>query len=235
MKVLRSWYQHNSITIQGRIKVGKTTLLTVRKENVPEPEELRRILAQAENRRVRVGIAMMAYGGVRPEVLGDADGVDGLKVGDFPEMEYTNEKTAIVTVKGKSRLKVIQRGAVTFTKMPTAFIVRDSLSKMGNEYCGFLSKEGCDYLKDYLEERMKTQKVFNGETKRREWRPGERLAPTDPLLRSDYLVSDLTDMAPAAHALNLEYGDGRRRIWGVWFMATFPVSMWCRGVRFGDR
>jgi len=181
VKVLRSWYQHNSITIQGRIKVGKTRLVMVRKENVPEPEELRRILAQAENRRAKVGIAMMAYGGVRPEVLGDADGVDGLKVGDFPEMEYTNEKTQIVTVKGMSSLKVTQRGTVTFTKIPTTFIVRDSLSKMGNEYCGFISKESCDYLKDYLEERMKTQKVFNAETKRREWRPGEQLTPDTPV------------------------------------------------------
>ena len=51
--------------------------------------------------------------------------------------------------------------------MPTLVIVRKELSKAGHQYFTFLSEEGCEYLKDYLEERI---------------REGEDLALTSPII-----------------------------------------------------
>jgi len=39
--------------------------------------------------------------------------------------------------------------------MPTLVVVRKELSKAGHQYFSFLTEEGCGYLKDYLEARMR--------------------------------------------------------------------------------
>jgi len=81
--------------------------------------------------------------------LGNYTGTDGLRVRDFPEMR-------------------IEDGQVVFDKIPTMVIVRPELSKAGHQYFTFLSEEGCEYLKDYLEERIKG---------------GEKLTPNSPIIR----------------------------------------------------
>jgi len=43
---------------------------------------------------------------------------------------------------------------VEFEQIPTMVVVRLELSKDGHQYFTFLSEEGCEYLKDYLEERI---------------------------------------------------------------------------------
>ena len=68
--------------------------------------------------------------------MGDYIGQDGLKIGDLPELK-------------------IEGNSVTFSNIPTLVIVRKELSKAGHQYFSFLSEEGCEYLKDYLEERMR--------------------------------------------------------------------------------
>jgi hypothetical protein len=42
-----------------------------------------------------------------------------------------------------------------FSEVPAMIVVRPELSKAGHKYITFLSEEGCDYLKEYLEERMR--------------------------------------------------------------------------------
>ncbi len=42
-----------------------------------------------------------------------------------------------------------------FEQIPTVVIVRKELSKAGHQYFTFLSAEGCEYLRDYLEERLR--------------------------------------------------------------------------------
>ena len=76
---------------------------------------------------------LMAHSGLRISSIGNYLGNDGLRVRDFPEMRIDN-------------------GQVTFEKMPTMVVVRPELSKAGHQYFTFLSEEGCEYLKDYLEE-----------------------------------------------------------------------------------
>ncbi len=49
----------------------------------------------------------------------------------------------------------IEENSASFDQIPTLIIVRRELSKAGHQYFTFLSEEGCDYLKDYLEGRMR--------------------------------------------------------------------------------
>jgi len=67
--------------------------------------------------------------------LGNYRGSDGLTVKDLPEMTVTN-------------------GQVEFEQIPTKIVVRPELSKTRHQYFTFLSDEGCEYIKAYLEERM---------------------------------------------------------------------------------
>jgi hypothetical protein len=74
--------------------------------------------------------------------------MDGLRLKDLPEMK-------------------IEKGEVVFEKVPTMVVVRKELSKAGHQYFTFLGEEGCEYLKDYLESRLKE---------------GEKLTPDSPIL-----------------------------------------------------
>ena len=134
VKLLRSWFSHNGIEIAGRIKVGKSKTVRVAKEVVPNQDELRRIM-EAASLRAKVTISLMAFGGVRPQVLGNFLGDDGIRVGDFREM-------------------TIKDGKVGFKQTPTMFVIRETLSKAGHEYVSFLPPEGCRYLAEYLEQRI---------------------------------------------------------------------------------
>jgi site-specific recombinase XerD len=98
--------------------------------------------------RSRVACVLLAHSGLRIETLGNYTGTDGLRLKDFPE----------IRVEGES---------VTFDKIPTMVVVRRELSKAGHQYFSFLSEEGCEYLKDYIESRLKK---------------GEKLTPDSPIL-----------------------------------------------------
>jgi integrase len=135
LKAVRSWLAFNHKEIRGKIKMrGQDDAPSLKNEKVPNQDELRKILLSGD-KKTRVACVLMAHAGVRPEVIGNYYGNDGLRVGDLPELE-------------------IKDGKVTFSKTPTMVIVRSELSKARNQYITFLSEEGCNYLKDYLEERM---------------------------------------------------------------------------------
>ena len=139
---VRSWLNFNGVRLVRRIKIGNTNLTpTIEDERVPTPDELLQILNYA-SARGRCSIALIAFAGVRPQVLGNINGKDGLEIRDFPEIE-------------------IDGGSVTFTKIPTRVIVRPSLSKAKHKYFTFLTSEGCDYLKAYLEKRLAMGEELN--------------------------------------------------------------------------
>ncbi|MCI0563444.1 MAG: hypothetical protein MN733_33635, partial [Nitrososphaera sp.] len=70
------------------------------------------------------------------------------KIGDLPEM-------------------VIVGKQIQFAKVPARIFVRSNLSKTRQKYFTFLSSEGCSYLREYLEARI---------------RQGEELKPDSPLI-----------------------------------------------------
>lgn len=53
---------------------------------------------------------------------------------------------------------------VTFTKLPTMVIVRESLSKADHQYFSFLASEGCTHLANLLEARLEKGEVLNGDS-----------------------------------------------------------------------
>jgi hypothetical protein len=79
----------------------------------------------------------MAFSGLRPQVLGDYTGVDGLRIRDLPELK-------------------IEGNEINFKKMPTMVVIRPELSKTKHRYFTFLGPEGCQHLKAYIEKRIHT-------------------------------------------------------------------------------
>jgi integrase len=168
VKSLRSWLRYKNIDFTLRVKISKQNRTAkYQKERPPTPDELKKTLDAADIRR-RAAIALIAFAGVRIQVLGDYLGRDGVNVEDFPEM-------------------TIKNGRVEFQRIPTKLVVRATLSKTGNEYVTFLNEEGCEYLQAYLEERMHTKM-------RKKWRhgkwssyevPAEQLTPSSPIITPD--------------------------------------------------
>jgi len=145
MKSVKSWLSFNGISIKQKIKIKDVdSTPSLRNEKIPSQEELKRIFLSGD-KKSRVASSLMAFSGIRPEVLGNYKGSDGLKVMDFPELE-------------------IKDNEVTFTKIPTMIIIRPELSKTRKRYFTFLGPEGCQYLKDYLEERIRKGEILKPES-----------------------------------------------------------------------
>jgi len=145
---IKSWLKHNGVELTRRIVIsnrGRTP--TIEDEQIPSKEELSRIFRTSPP-RVRVVEAFIALADLRPQVLGNHWGQDGLRVRDLPEL-------------------IIEDGKVTFKVIPTRVNVRASLSKAKHKYFSFLIEEGCTYLAEYLEGRI---------------RDGEELTPESPII-----------------------------------------------------
>ena len=135
LKVVKSWLQFNSIKLVRRIKVGDTSRTpTIEDERVPRKDELAQIIGYAKPRG-KTSICFMAFSGLRPQVLGDYTGIDGLRIRDLPELK-------------------IQDNQIAFDRTPTMVVVRPELSKAKHRYFTFLGPEGCNHLKAYLEKRI---------------------------------------------------------------------------------
>ncbi|MEM2951168.1 MAG: site-specific integrase [Nitrososphaeria archaeon] len=148
VKAVRSWLSFNDREIKFRLKIkGAEDTPTLKDERVPTKEELRKIFLSGD-KKTRAACVLVAHSGLRIEVLGNYSGDDGLRVKDFPEMR-------------------IENGRVVFDKVPTMVVVRKELSKARHQYFTFLSEEGCEYLRDYLEERI---------------RKGEKLTPESAII-----------------------------------------------------
>ena len=148
LKAVKSWLRYNDITLTRRIKVGNVdSTPTIENEQIPSLEELSRIFRTSPP-RIRVAETLLAFADLRPETIGNHDGSDGLTLCDLPELQ-------------------VKDNTVVFEKIPTMIVVRPGLSKTRCRYFTFLSDEGCTYLKEYLEERL---------------RAGEHLSEKSPLI-----------------------------------------------------
>jgi integrase len=151
LKAGKSWLLHNGKKLERPIRVrGAKGTPSLADERVPTQEELHRVIL-AGTPRIRTACALVAFSGVRPEVLGNYRGDDGLILADFPELKIGTD-------------------GVEFGSTPTVIRVRPELSKNSNGYVTFLAAEGCEYVKQYLDERL---------------RAGERLGPESDLIHPD--------------------------------------------------
>jgi hypothetical protein len=142
LKAVKSWLAANDIELRHNIKIrGVDETPSLREERIPTKDELRRILLSA-TKQSRVAVALMGFGGLRPEVLGDYQGRDGLRLGDLPEIALTPPE-------------------IKFEKVPTVVVVRPNLSKARNQYFSFLGDEACSYIIDYLSERLRHAEELN--------------------------------------------------------------------------
>lgn len=136
MRALKSWLTHNDKILTKKIKIrGGSIFPTLKDERVPTPQELKKILLSGD-KKSRVACVLVAHSGLRLQSLGAYLGDDGLRIGDIPELKISGD-------------------IIEFTEVPAMIVVRPELSKAGHKYITFLSEEGCDYLKDYLEERLR--------------------------------------------------------------------------------
>ncbi len=148
LKNVKSWLRRNNVTLTRRIKISNSSATpTIEDEQVPTQDEMSKILRNSTS-RVRAAEALIAFAGLRPESIGNDDGSDGLMVSDLPDLKITD-------------------GEVKFEKVPAMVVVRAPVSKTRRRYFSFLIGEGCNYLKEYLEERL---------------RSGEKLEPQSPLI-----------------------------------------------------
>jgi hypothetical protein len=136
MKALKSWLAFNDKEVKRKIKIrGADATPTLKDERIPTPRELKSILMSGD-KKTRVACVLVAHSGFRLQSLGTYLGDNGLRVGDFPELRIDGDH-------------------IDFSEVPAMIVVRPELSKAGHKYITFLSEEGCDYLKEYLEERMR--------------------------------------------------------------------------------
>jgi len=145
IKAVRSWLDFNGIQMTYKVKIrGARQTPTLQDERVPTQDELRRIF-HAAIPKDRCSCALMAHSGLRPEVLGNYLGTDGLRIKDFPELRIQGEDLAFETV-------------------PTFIIVRPELSKTRRQYFTFLSEEGCEYMVEYLKERRQNGEALTDDS-----------------------------------------------------------------------
>ncbi len=143
-KAIKSWLDFNNVAFNAKkIKVRSYNPRTD-DEQVPTVEQLKKALGFASP-KTKVMMTLMAFSFLRPQTLGKWDGSDGLAVKDLPEIRF-------------------EGGEVQFQSIPTMIVVRSSLSKAKQRYFSFLSSEGCNYLKDYLELRIMKGEVLESDS-----------------------------------------------------------------------
>jgi integrase len=145
IKIVKSWLTFNGIELKRKIKItGAHETPTLTEERIPTQEELKRTFLSA-TKQARVACALIAHAGLRLESIGNFQGNDGLKIRDLPEL-------------------TIKDNQINYEKRPTMLVVRANLSKARHQYFTFLTDEACDYLKDYLEERIRDGEKLTPET-----------------------------------------------------------------------
>ena len=135
VKAVNSWRKHNGrLAVTGVNIKGRESTPTLVDEIAPSPGQVRTVLARAPLRD-RVTCALMAYSGVRPEVVGNYLGDDGFTLGDFPELDLSGSEPK-------------------FRKVPALVVVRESLSKARHTYLTFAPLPTCKAIEDYLKLRI---------------------------------------------------------------------------------
>jgi integrase len=130
MKTLRGWWLFNDLEVTRRVRLSRYVGL-YDNERVPTRQELHSIFEHADPQK-RVCCSLMAFAGVRPGVIGNMYGDDGLRLADIPEMTVGRD------------------GTVEFARTPAMVVVRRTLSKSGRQYVTFLPEQGCLHVSGYL-------------------------------------------------------------------------------------
>lgn len=144
VKAIKSWLGHFDVQITRRLKISNPDFTpTLQDEQVPNAPEITEVFARA-SLRSSVMISLMAKSGLRPEVIGNHDGTDGLRMRDLPDV-------------------IVHQGMAKCTKTPCQVVVRPSLSKARHQYFTFLTASGTRMLLAYLNDRLAHSDSLHGD------------------------------------------------------------------------
>ena len=144
VKAIKSWLGHFDVRVTRKLKVSNSdSTPTIENERVPNAQEMIEIIDRAGLRAAAV-ISLMAKSGLRPEVLGNHNGTDGLRMRDLPDV-------------------VIHQGVARLTRAPCQIVVRASLSKTRHQYFTFLTASGAKRLLSYLNDRLAHGQALHGD------------------------------------------------------------------------
>jgi len=83
IKSIKSWLSYNYIEPRRKIRIANAGVsVRIQDEKIPTKDELKSILNVAST-RARASISLMAFSGLRPQVIGNAQGTDGLRISDL--------------------------------------------------------------------------------------------------------------------------------------------------------
>jgi hypothetical protein len=135
LKGVKSWLAHNEVEVKRKVRISnRGATPSIGDERVPDKDELKTLLMYGDERASAL-MCLVAQSGLRLEVLGNAQGIDGLTIGDLHELNVGDTH-------------------VEFTRIPTMIAMRPSLSKANHRYLTFLPHEGCGFLSAYLDSRL---------------------------------------------------------------------------------
>lgn len=145
IKTVKSWFRHFDIEIKRKIRVSENNFTpTLQNERVPNAQEMTEIYSRAGLRETVI-ISLMAKSGLRPEVIGNHNGTDGLRMRDMPDL-------------------VIQQGVVKCIQTPNRIIVRRELSKARHQYFTFSTTSATDQIVSYLNDRLSRGEPLHGDS-----------------------------------------------------------------------
>jgi hypothetical protein len=130
---LRSWFEFRSVPANPMLfpKLSNCRNETVENEAAPTQEQVRLLLGALSSRGRAIAL-LMAQSGVRPGVLGNVDGTDGLTLASLPEMDLET---------------------LRFARIPTRLQVASKQSKNRLGYVSFVGPEGIEAIQVMLSER----------------------------------------------------------------------------------
>ncbi|MGI0068911.1 MAG: hypothetical protein ACREAN_01500, partial [Nitrosopumilaceae archaeon] len=112
---VKSWLRHFDVEIKRRIRINESeSTPTLEHERVPNESEISEIFNRA-SLRTAIEMSLIAKAGLRPQVLGNHDGTDGLEIKDMPDI-------------------VIEDGKAMCVSIPPRITVRRTLSKARHQY-----------------------------------------------------------------------------------------------------
>lgn len=145
MTALKSWLEHFGVVVKRHLIISNpNSTKTLKNEKIPEAEDLTTIFTGAMLRQGTV-MSLMAKSGLRPQVLGNIDGSDGLTIMDLRDLAFVNGKWC-------------------FLNQPPRIIVREALSKANHEYFSFLTELAQTWILAYLNDRTAKGEAITPDT-----------------------------------------------------------------------
>ena len=142
VNAVKSWLRHFDIVVKRRTKISLSGFSpTIQNECVPNHHEISEVYKEAELRE-SVMISLMAKSGLRPGVIGNHDGTDGLQIRDLPDIRIHSRRAECV-------------------KTPSRIVVRRELSKAGHQYFTFSTHSATKQLLAYLNDRLAHGEALN--------------------------------------------------------------------------